>query len=180
MAFARSLVATTDRAFQFVTRNGPLAEVVRVRVAPSVISAALQLRGVRRRLFRTVSQTAIAYHASALSQGVAGRVRAGDRLPWLGGPEPERDNFDPLRSLDWQAHVYGDVQAAFAEACERQQLRLHAFPWSPAAERAGFAHGASYLVRPDGHVALADPRQSAERLERYLASVLIRPMASRR
>ena len=47
-------------------------------------------------------------------------------------------------------------------------LALHAFPWQPSAGAAGLARNASYLVRPDGYVALADDRSSAEVLERYV------------
>src|SRR5207302_7763173 len=53
--FARRLVATTDRVFQFVTRSGRLAARVRVHLAPRVISAAFLLPAVRRFFFRTIS-----------------------------------------------------------------------------------------------------------------------------
>jgi 2-polyprenyl-6-methoxyphenol hydroxylase-like FAD-dependent oxidoreductase len=165
IGFARRLIATTDRVFQFVTRSGRLAAGVRVHVAPRVISAAFRLPAVRRFMFRTVSQTAIEYRQSDLSEGRAGRIRGGDRLPWV---QSELDNFTPLESLDWQVHVYGAATRGLAAICASRGLRLHVFPWSPSAARAGLARNASYLVRPDGHVALADPLQSPARLERYL------------
>jgi len=34
IAFARRLVATTDRAFQFINNDGPIARFVRVRLVP--------------------------------------------------------------------------------------------------------------------------------------------------
>jgi hypothetical protein len=37
--------------------------------------------------------------------------------------------------------------------------------------RAGLRRSALYLVRPDGYVALADPRADTERLRDYLSSV---------
>ena len=168
IAFARRLVATTDRAFQFVTRSGSLAARVRVEVAPRVIAAAFGIQALRGLLFRTISQTAIEYRASALSSGRAGHVHAGDRLPWVRLGETH-DNFEPLGSLAWQAHVYGEAEPAFAQACVRRGFALSVFPWSDAAAQAGFARNASYLVRPDGYVALADPGQSSERLEKYWA-----------
>jgi hypothetical protein len=146
-------------------------------VAPRVISAAFRLRAVRRFLFRTVSQTAIAYPASPLSEGRAGRIRGGDRLPWVqSGP----DNFAPLQSLDWQLHVYGTATRALADACAVRRLPLHVFPWTPAAARAGFARNAAYLVRPDGHVALADLSQDRAVVERYLDGRGIRLTAAER
>lgn len=167
IAFARRLVATTDRVFQFVTRKGSLAARVRVHVAPRAIAAAFRLPAVRRFLFRAVSQTAIEYRKSFLSEGRAGRISGGDRLPWVrsdSGP----DNFTPLESLDWQVHVYGGAERGLAASCESRGLPLHVFPWNRSAARAGLARDASYLVRPDGHVAFADPLHSSARLERYL------------
>jgi hypothetical protein len=65
-------------------------------------------------------------------------------------------------------HVYGTATRPLAASCASLGLRLHLFPWSQNAARAGLARDASYLVRPDGHVALADRLQSPARLERYL------------
>jgi 2-polyprenyl-6-methoxyphenol hydroxylase-like FAD-dependent oxidoreductase len=176
IGFARRLVATTDRVFQFVTRSGWLAARVRVHVAPRVISAAFLLPAVRRFLFRAVSQTAIAYRESELSEGRAGRIRGGDRLPWV---QSDPDNFTALESLDWQVHVYGAATQALAESCMARRLRLHVYPWNRNAAGAGLARDASYLVRPDGHVALADPLQHPARLERYLDSHGLRFAARR-
>jgi 2-polyprenyl-6-methoxyphenol hydroxylase-like FAD-dependent oxidoreductase len=169
IAFARRLVATTDRAFQFVTRSGGLAGRLRVDVAPSVIAAAFSSRAVRRLLFRTISQTTIEYRDSALSEGHAGRVHAGDRLPWLGPEGTAQDNFAPLASLAAQVHVYGRATAEFTQFCAQRQLPLHAFPWDQRAARTGFAENASYLVRPDGYIGFAHATQSTAELERYLA-----------
>jgi 2-polyprenyl-6-methoxyphenol hydroxylase-like FAD-dependent oxidoreductase len=55
IGFARRLVATTDRLFNFVTAEGWLADIVRTRVAPVVIPRATSFEAVREFLFRTVS-----------------------------------------------------------------------------------------------------------------------------
>jgi len=164
IAFARRLVATTDRAFTFVTNDGPIARVVRVEIVPRLLPRILKVEAVRRFMFRTLSQTRIEYRAGALSSGRAGGVHGGDRLPWADG------NFDVLRSLDWQAHVYGRASEALAETCNRLALPLHTFPWTEAAKRAKLREGALYVVRPDGHVALADPDADPTRLEAWLKS----------
>jgi hypothetical protein len=123
---------------------------------------------MRRLAFRTISQIGIRYPQSALSEGAAGGVRGGDRLPWV-GPELEGagDNFDPLATMAWQVHVYGEPSPALSPACERLGLPLNAFPWRPAMGRKGLRRGAVYLVRPDGYVALADPEAVPGRLARY-------------
>src|SRR5262245_44674222 len=60
--------------------------------------------------------------------GAAGAVRGGDRLPWV-ETGPGQDNFAPLASLTWQAHVYGAPRPGVAEACAGLRLPLHLFEW---------------------------------------------------
>src|ERR1700737_1117205 len=122
------------------------------------------LRTVKRLMFRTVSQTAIHYRESSLSEGRAGTVHGGDRLPWVAAHlNGAADNFATLSSLDWQIHLYGDAAPDLQALCDQRNLPLHVFPWHTATSRAGLRRNALYLVRPDGYVALAnsDGRGSA-------------------
>jgi 2-polyprenyl-6-methoxyphenol hydroxylase-like FAD-dependent oxidoreductase len=164
IAFARSLVATTDRGFTAIVAEGLTGEIVRRVIAPSFAAIFSSFALTRRTLFRAVSQLRIHYPDSALSQGKAGDVRGGDRLPWLAQP----DNFGPLASLEWQAHVYGEPEPGLQSICRDLSLPLHEFAWSEAAEGAGFARGAAYLVRPDGYVAVAADGQPAARLRAFV------------
>ena len=164
IAFARRLVASTDRGFTFVSSEGPLARFVRLHVVPHVLPGVMSFEAARRFLFRTVSQTEIRYPESALSAGRAGSVAGGDRLPWTG------DNFAPLASLEWQVHVYGSASRALLDACARLDIAPHVFPWGDRCQRAGLARDALYLVRPDGYVGLADAAADPARLESYFAS----------
>jgi 2-polyprenyl-6-methoxyphenol hydroxylase-like FAD-dependent oxidoreductase len=177
IAFARKLVSTTDQIFTFATRPGLVAREMRTEVAPRLLPALAGTDLVRRFAFRTISQTAIEYHRSALSRGGAGHVVGGDRLPWAGeGSVPGGgDNFTPLASLDWQVHVYGEASQAVQEVCQAFGVALREFPWSDAFWRAGLMHDAVYLIRPDGHVALAEPNARAHALERYLETWGIGP-----
>lgn len=171
IGFARRLVATTDRAFTVVTSSGPIARRVRLDVVPRLIPAVFASRAFRRLMFRTVSQIAISYQGSSLSEGRAGSIVGGDRLPWI-----PLDNFSPLGSLDWQVHVYGAAAPGIAETCGRRGLVVHRFPWQTGTSQTGLKRGAVYLVRPDGYVGLADPEGWPGRLERYLDSRRIRPL----
>ena len=166
-AFALRLVATTDRAFEIASKPGRVAAFVRTSLFPVFVSAFFRLRATRQFLFRTVSQLAIAYHESALSEGSAGRVRAGDRLPWVPLAH-DTDNHEALSSLRWQVHMYGGLTAAIRRACEERSVEAHEFAWTDAMARAGLSRGAVYLVRPDGYVAFADASANADRLAAYV------------
>ena len=69
-----------------------LPGLVRSVFVPFILPLALQFAAARRAQFRLVSQVRIAYRESPLSEGTAGAVHAGDRLPWVEGV----DNFKPL------------------------------------------------------------------------------------
>jgi len=181
--FARRLVATTDRAFTLVTRDGAIARFVRLHVAPRVIPAAFALRASRRYLFGAISQIVVNYEDSTLSEGTAGNVKGGDRLPWIpldGERGARRDNFAALRTLDWQVHVYGEPGAEVARLCNDRQLPLRVFAWHREMRHAGLARNGLYLVRPDGYVALADRDARAATLRSYLDARRLRPLAMAR
>ncbi|ACL61558.1 FAD-dependent monooxygenase [Methylobacterium nodulans] len=165
IAFARQLVASTDRAFEAVIGRGLRHQVLRTWLLPHLMPLLWGFSATRRMMFDIVSQVRIAYPHSALSRGRAGTVRGGDRLPWI--PGPEGDNFAALRTLDWQLHVYGSVRPALADAAAALDLAVHAFAHGPAAAEAGMPRDAAILVRPDGHVALALPDQDAALLAAY-------------
>ena len=175
IAFARRLVATTDRAFTGVTSRGALARLVRLHLVPLVIPPLFKLPQVRRFMFLTISQTKVSYRGSSLSEGRAGDVHGGDRLPWVKMDGVDADNFKPLASMDWQVHVYGDEAPDLRTSCNSRKLRLHVFPWGRGMEAAGLARNAAYLVRPDGYVGLADPEAKATVTTSYLDARKIAP-----
>jgi 2-polyprenyl-6-methoxyphenol hydroxylase-like FAD-dependent oxidoreductase len=168
MAFARRLVATTDRVFTGVTSDRAIARRIRLNIVPAVAPTVFALRAARRFMFRTISQTAVHYRGGNLGQGRAGDVYGGDRLPWVPADETGVDSFTPLASLAWQVHVYGDASRGIQAACEERTLPLHVFPWRPVMRRAGLQRDAVYLVRPDGYVALADADASGDAIRSYL------------
>jgi 2-polyprenyl-6-methoxyphenol hydroxylase-like FAD-dependent oxidoreductase len=172
IAFARSLVSTTDRAFTGMVAPGLTGEFVRRVLAPMLFTIATRFSLSRRELFRTVSQARIHYPDSPLSQGSAGHVHGGDRLPWTGLDGP--NNFVPLRSYDWQAHVYGKPVPALQDVCRELNLPLHEFGWSDGAQNAGLKQDALYLVRPDGYVGLASSAQDVAELKSYVQNFQLR------
>jgi 2-polyprenyl-6-methoxyphenol hydroxylase-like FAD-dependent oxidoreductase len=164
ITFARQLVATTDRLFTAIVRGGIAGRVNREFLMLSAIRLATRLRMVRHAFFRLVSQTAIHYHGSMLSEGRAGLIHGGDRLPWVASC----DNFAPLQSLEWQVHVFGTPGPGIEDLCERRNIALQRFDWTADAGVAGFARDAAYLVRPDGYIAVAAAAAQTASLEAYL------------
>jgi len=172
-AFARRLVASTDRGFTLATAEGPLAHLARTRLVPLVVPALFRLPGVRQYLFSTVSQLTLNYRSSPLSTGSVGELHGGDRLPWVAGltgnaADQAADNYDSLRALDWQVHIYGSAQPALRSFCATQGLAVHEFPWRESCADVGLAQHALYLVRPDGYLSLACSRQDTARLHAHL------------
>jgi hypothetical protein len=165
IGFARRLVATTDRVFSFVTAEGSVADIVRTRVAPIIIPWIARFEAAREYLFRTVSQISLNYRGGPLSQGAAGNVHGGDRLPWVS--IDGRDNFESLSAMTWQIHVYGKPRDELTAWCAHHDLPLHAFDWRSEYETAGFAQNAVYLLRPDTYVAFADISYRPSGLARF-------------
>lgn len=164
LAFAHSLVATTDRLFQTMVGRGAGSQAFRELLLPHLAPFLLGFSAIRQGAFRLVSQTRIHYPDSALSQGKAGDVHGGDRLPWVPFESGEGDNFVPLQSCNWQIHVYGEARPLGAGIF----LPLHEFPWTENMADAGLKRDALYLIRPDGYVALADGGQDGDKLRAYL------------
>ncbi|WP_127504558.1 FAD-dependent monooxygenase [Actinoplanes solisilvae] len=144
---ARTLVRTTDRIFGAVTSQRPVSRALRRLAVPLV--APLGVRLLPRaaggsRLFQYVSQIRVHYwmtpNAAAAARGRRDPV-VGRRLPWAGG------NFEVLRSLHWQIHAYGGVDAVDVPDLG---VAVHVFPPAPGT---GLEPGRLYLVRPDGFVA---------------------------
>jgi 2-polyprenyl-6-methoxyphenol hydroxylase-like FAD-dependent oxidoreductase len=167
IAFARRLVATTDRVFAIASKSGRFAGFMRTRVFPAIASIVFRSRAAQRYLFRTVSQVMIEYRESALSVGQAGSVHGGDRLPWVPLGDGT-DNHKTLTSLRWQVHVYGVASDDLRTGCEALGLELDVFGWTEAMPRAGLVRNAVYLLRPDGYVALVDSAGRSSTLREYV------------
>jgi hypothetical protein len=156
---ARTLVATTDRVFGFITSSRlPIRLLRRIAVplfAPIAVRTLPRTSGGGR-LFQYVSQVRIHYR---LDPGVKGRDPViGRRLPWTGG------NFAVLRDASWQIHAYGGVAA---DATPDLGIAVHVFPPAPST---ALRPGLFYLVRPDGFVAArAEPGEAEERFRHAMA-----------
>ena len=175
ITFARSLIASTDAAFQKMVADGWMARQLRLRIAPWLVRTLTRFAATQRKLFQTVSQIRISYQDSALSAGTAGGIRAGDRLPWVAA----HDTHAVLDGRTWSAHAAGRVDTDTLKALKDTGIAFHQWPDDTAMRKAGYLAGALYLVRPDGYVGLADPRPGAATINDYLSRHGLIPAGAR-
>ncbi|MEO6104294.1 MAG: FAD-dependent monooxygenase [Pseudoxanthomonas sp.] len=168
LPFARRLVRTTDRMFGLVSSEGRFAKVVRTRVAPRLIPMLAKIPAAPEFLFRALSQTMISYRDGPISEGKAGDVHGGDRLPWAAAPG--HDNFESLAAMCWQVHVYGEATEGLTGWCRMNRVPLQVFAWHQAHAKAGLVRNATYLIRPDSYLAMVDESGAPEPLARYFAN----------
>lgn len=171
ITFARTLVATTDKAFQAIASRSFLGSFFRAYFLPNCFAFITRFKFVLRLLFRLISQVRIRYPHSAISVGKAGKIHAGDRLPWV--QYGKSDNFESLKSLAWQVHVYGVLDKSFEKEVSLLKLPVLEFNWNDEAKQKGLMKNAFYLIRPDGHVGLAHPQQVISVLKKYLSYIQI-------
>jgi 2-polyprenyl-6-methoxyphenol hydroxylase-like FAD-dependent oxidoreductase len=172
-AFALRLVATTDRLFNLAAAEGPLAQIIRTRLAPIVLPQMVKLEAVREYIFRTVSQITLNYRGKGLDQGRAGDVHGGDRLPWV--KIRRADNYETLKHIGWQIHVYGVPRPDLISWSQNRGVPLHAYRWGSALHTSGLRENALYLIRPDTYVAVSEASQNVGALEQFLDKTGIQP-----
>ena len=184
---AQRLLRSTDRAFALVVSDSWIAGLLRTRILARVAAAAMTIERVRRLAFRTISQIGIRYRHSPLSQTLGdlpeGAPRAGDRFPWLrlrfpplGGIE---DLFQKLDDTRFNLIVIGQPALSNAMLGVGDLLCTHHVDDDDPVNRqeltrVRISKPAFYLLRPDGHVALAGARLEAAAVTRYFAEHHIR------
>jgi 2-polyprenyl-6-methoxyphenol hydroxylase-like FAD-dependent oxidoreductase len=167
--FADRLVQSNDRLFQFIIQRNAFGWILRNIFAPYILPFILNWFNLRPFLFGMVSQIAIEYGPSPLSQSNNNNNNnnkglQGCRLPWIerpSGAAGKDDNHSLLDGTGWQGHVFGDVDASQQRRLQGLDIPVHQFPWSSEARRRGFRENALYLIRPDGYIGLVLDRSSA-------------------
>jgi 2-polyprenyl-6-methoxyphenol hydroxylase-like FAD-dependent oxidoreductase len=172
-AFALRLVQTTDRFFNLAAAEGHLAEIARTRIAPLVLPQVVKFEAAREYIFRTISQLTLNYRGKGLDLGRAGSVHGGDRMPWV--RIGERDNYESLRHMDWQIHIYGAADGELRSWSKEHNVCLSVFPWTDEMQKAGLRENALYLIRPDTYVAAAAQTQDVAELAGYFDQLKIQP-----
>jgi 2-polyprenyl-6-methoxyphenol hydroxylase-like FAD-dependent oxidoreductase len=195
MPVGRGVLRFTDRAYRIATSSNPLIRTLRTTLAPELVRLALASRRGRAFAFRSLSQLAIAYRDSPISQEGQPRLRtgprAGDRLPDAPVTQPGRPPTTLHQVLaPGQFHLLlsGPPDAWPAGDGVRSQLRctridVHRLVRQPSCDAlhdvSGKAHErlgltelnatAHHLVRPDGHIAYRAAGTDLEGLVAYLS-----------
>jgi 2-polyprenyl-6-methoxyphenol hydroxylase-like FAD-dependent oxidoreductase len=177
---AERLLSTTDRAFTLVVSESRIAGLFRTRVLARIAAFAMTFERIRKLAFRTLSQTGIRYPDSPLSTNLpnlpAGAPRAGDRFPWLHLKFQRNglveDLFEKLDDMRFNLIVFGQSLPPDAATDLGDLVRIQLVP-DDSANAAAFARvhirgPTFYLLRPDGHVALAGSRFSPVHLAEYM------------
>ncbi|KAL2853884.1 FAD binding domain-containing protein [Aspergillus pseudoustus] len=168
-AFATQLVNTTDSGFNLVISQSYFARILRTWVVPYVAPLLAKIDHARHRVFQRVSQIMINYRHSVLSTGATGYIYGGDRLPWV--PVGNVDNFESLKSITWQVHVYGEPKEDLRAWCKSENIPLHTFSWDEKYQAAGLQSDAAYLLRPDTYIAVAEPSGNPQELQKYFENI---------
>jgi 2-polyprenyl-6-methoxyphenol hydroxylase-like FAD-dependent oxidoreductase len=186
MPVAQRLLNSTDRAFTLIVSDSWVARLFRTRVMTKAVAFAMGIERARKLAFRTLSQTGVRYRESPLSTTLPGlpegAPRAGDRFPWLklkfGANAPAEDLFQRLDDTRFNLLVMGQSAPVDAAPGLGDLLRAHGVADDPSnaneLARAGISGPAFYLLRPDGHVALAGTRLEAGVVARYLSEHHVR------
>lgn len=165
MPFARRLVSTTDQAFKVMVGDGVFPQAIRDIFMPNIVPNAIRFKKWRRMVFRLVSQIHIDYEESMLSKGKAGKIKGGDRLPWI--DYGDNDNYDALKTEGFHYHLYGQTNPEMRRFIKDSNFDLHEFNWTAEAKKAGIKKNTVMLVRPDGHIAVITDDNNVERFFEY-------------
>jgi hypothetical protein len=187
---ALRLLATTDRAFRFVVSDSWWSTIFRTYIMPNALAIAMKRPQARLSAFSTISQLGIRYRQSPLSRTLPGvsehAPQAGDRFPWLqltfdGGSRSE-DLFQRLDDTRFNLLVIGQRAPSVDGLGLGDLLEVHAAPLNGANARAlegvSITAPAFYLLRPDGHVALAGGAFDEAAVRRWFADWHVRPTAA--
>lgn len=173
LANAKRLLQTTDQFFDVAASDRWYFRFFRDTILPGLAGIVTQFSAAREFVFQLVSEIAIEYRQSSLSQHQDDQhfqVKAGDRMPYF---VVDGENiYDQLRASNFHLLLFSDkpdenlkrqIEAEYQDAIE-----VHAIPLSPQiTEIFGSNKPFMVLLRPDNYIAFLSSDCSLNTLNLY-------------
>jgi hypothetical protein len=103
---------------------------------------------------------------SELSTGKYGGIKGGDRLPWVN--TPSINNFEPLKSYDWQIHVYGTITQEVKRLAFETGIPMYNVSWNKSMNAQSIKENSVFLVRPDSYISVATDSKNLEPIKNMI------------
>ena len=177
---AKHLLKTTDRLFGFAAGTDWFLNFLRMNVLPPLAKHLFSFEPVRKFLFPLISQIAINYRHSSLSQHEGDEdfdVKAGDRMPYF--LVDGQSVYNRLRQPKFHLLSFSNETQTFQTLrteLERHYSEIMDFDAFSITHEMQEAFGSDkdfiVLLRPDNHIGLISAVISASRVETYLVSFI--------
>lgn len=177
---ARRLLKTTDRMFNLAAGTDWFFNVIRTTVFPPMAKFILSLDVIKKRFFRLISQIAIHYPDSPLSEHEGDdefEVKAGDRMPYF--LVEGKSIYDQLHAPKFHLLNFSDGEEDYEKATSesaRNWVELidhQVVPLSPqVVEIFGVSQPFTVLLRPDNHIGFISADSRSQRLVKYFDEVI--------
>lgn len=175
---ADALLKTTDRFFNLVASPEPVLSYLRTTVFPYIAGAAFSLDAVRKFVFPRISQIAINYRESSLSDHSGDatlKVRSGDRMPYF--VVEGESVYEKLKAPKFHLITFWDGETTIAAQSLSNEfsdlVEGHTIAIYPrVAETFGTSRTFSVLTRPDNYIAAISHDASLAPIENYLKRCL--------
>jgi len=183
LPLARQLLNSTDRLFQFVVADNWIARMFRRRIMARLAALAMTRESIRKRAFRTLSQTGLHYRHGPLSTSLVSRngtePQAGDRFPWLKLTIAENgsieDMYRRLSDTEFNLIVFGQDLPSPWTLADLGILHTHVIPDNDHNARilsaVNIKGPAFYLLRPDGYIGLVGTRIQPALVVEYFTGI---------
>lgn len=192
LPFAKRLVNTTDRAFAVTVSQSVFFKMMRMYVAPRLLSVLLKVKALEKLIFKTVSQIGISYSETVLTHKrvknsfLSHAPQTGDRIPYV---EFLNEIYNPVNI---HKHVDGrslhlliflgnqdEISDDLKKLVQRYTgtITFEVVPFTANFRKLYQAFGLTaaglYLIRPDLYIAYRSSTMEAEALEEFLMKFLL-------
>lgn len=175
---AETLMKTTDRFFNLAAGKNPLLVFVRLYIFPYVAQFLFSLDAVKRFVFPRISQIAINYRNSSLSDTFGSfKVKAGDRMPWF--EMNGRSVYDDLHAPQFHLVMFSDGKIEISSLPDllmdewKGRIDSHFYSLNEKViEAFGCDHTFFLILRPDNYIGIISDKLSPEIVQGYLTKYI--------